>query len=242
MKGVANVRRRTWDRETYERLAIERQDRERAGLARPSSSSLQQASDDERTGEAEDPTVVKTEFGTFRRAGERADGRREPALLDGRGVELHLDAKLGKTETFEGGARRAGYHCSLCDRVYPDSSALLDHINSREHQARLGFGMRVKRSSVDDVKSKLDARRRATGEDVVAPTPHQRNAPRDSLEQRLADAEHERERERSERREKKRAKKVDITETPVGDIAPAAVDDDEVQRALGFSSFGGVAR
>jgi U4/U6.U5 tri-snRNP component SNU23 len=66
-------------------------------------------------------------------------------------------------------ASHGGYWCEACECTLKDSAAYLDHINGKRHQRKLGFSMRVEKSSVDAVrlrlaaaKSKLDAEKAAS--------------------------------------------------------------------------------
>jgi U4/U6.U5 tri-snRNP component SNU23 len=49
-----------------------------------------------------------------------------------------------------------GWHCKVCDCFLKDSHTYLDHINGRKHQRKLGFSMRVERSSKDQLLSRLE--------------------------------------------------------------------------------------
>lgn len=144
-KGVANFQRRTWDKTTYEKLALAREDQQRS-IALPPPPSFSSEIDDD----------VKTSFGTLKRASADAAGPSgsSKAYLE-ESMTLRLDGKVGKVEKFQGGARNAGYECTVCDRVFPDSNSLLDHLNGREHLSRLGYSMKVAPSSKKEVKGRL---------------------------------------------------------------------------------------
>lgn len=236
MKGVENFKRRTWNAEEYERLALEREDHERTGKKTG-------------VGKEEDTLVVETEFGSLQYAEVAAAGPAgsSKAYLDvtkARGGELDLDAKIGTLKKVEGGSRQAGYHCPVCDRVFQDSNALLDHINSREHQSRLGFSMHVATSSNQAVKSKLNEHiGRVTQEEaqqadtIIKPT--------DSLEERIRitgmELKREKEARKQERKAKKKQKRMDIDSSTQTEADPLQTDstDAEMMASLGFAGFKG---
>ena len=81
------------------------------------------------------------------------------ALLEARDASLGLERKSGK-RTFvkydsDGRKVGAGYTCTVCGCTLRDSAAYLSHLNSRSHLSRAGIKMRVKRSSVEQVKNRF---------------------------------------------------------------------------------------
>jgi U4/U6.U5 tri-snRNP component SNU23 len=231
-KGVANFKRRTWDKSEYERLAIEREDQERSGAR----TALEKPVDSE---EAEDGTAVETKFARFNYAdvdAAKPSGSSKAYLdVDRAREKLDLDKHVGKVEKVTGGALKAGFHCELCDRTFQDSLALMDHMNGREHQSRLGFSMQIAQSKKEDVLSKLHAhvRKAALGQ------AHQmKKAPEHvlTLEERIQMAEREQEREREAKRQKRKKKQNEHVEE---EEEEKPVDEEgDMATALGFSSFG----
>lgn len=128
VKGVANFKRRSWDSETYRKRALKREDEARSGT----SSSVSSA---------------------------RNNNNKRPAeFLQTRKEEIKLDAHVGRAQHVDGdslGRNQPGFYCSVCDITLKDSSAYLDHVNSEAHQSRLGFSMRVQKSSVAAVQEQL---------------------------------------------------------------------------------------
>lgn len=128
--GGRDVERRTWDREVFRKKAEERARAEK---------------------EAE---LGKNDA---RKAGQRhahIDG--DPfaptrAWLQKRPRTVDFEAKVGTTEVV-GSAQAGGYVCKVCDVTLKDSNRYLAHMNSRAHQKALGISMRVRRSTVEEVR------------------------------------------------------------------------------------------
>jgi len=224
-KGVENFKRRTWDEEEYKRLALEREDRERAGKKEAVATAQG----------AVEEFAVESDFGKFRYADAGAAGPAgsSKAYLDvekARG-ELDLDKKVGKVEKFTGGAQQAGFHCVVCDRTFQDNSALLDHLNGREHQARLGYSSYIAPSSKEQVKSRLSAHisKAATSLSMKAV----KKSEPDSLQARIRAAEEEAAAKNAEKEAKKKQKVLKDEEEDETQMDP------ELTSVLGFSSFGG---
>jgi hypothetical protein len=183
-KGVVNVQRRTWDKSKFEALAKERLASDLTGKVEilsdgrggegevelhPIRSALQSEADARALAVGE-PAVVATSLpieedksGYFTRAGIGAAGPSGSAraYLPQRNAEqLNLEARVNKrklvtdaTPTSEVG----GYYCNVCLCSLRDSNAYLDHLNGTNHQRKLGFSMRVEKSTVMSVKERLKA-------------------------------------------------------------------------------------
>ena len=231
---MENFKRRTWDQAAYERLALEREDLERAGGVAKAGK--------------KDDTAIDTGFGKlhYADAGAAGPSGSAKAFLDVEKArsELDLDSKVGKIEKVAGGARQAGYHCPTCDRVFQDSSSLLDHMNSPEHLSRLGFSSQTARSSKEQVKSRLTAHIiKATNMSVEKKTSNTSGKNHlVSLEERVKQDEKELEAQKiakAEMKKRKKKQKLETTAAQQDEEQPQSEDNPDVLAALGFGSFGG---
>ncbi|KAI0557959.1 zinc finger matrin type 2 [Gracilaria domingensis] len=73
------------------------------------------------------------------------------AWLTKREHDVDLESKVGTIEVVAS-VQKSGFYCKLCDTTMKDSNRYLQHVNSRFHQKALGMSMRVKRSTVQDIK------------------------------------------------------------------------------------------
>uniref|UniRef100_A0A0N5A4V1 U1-type domain-containing protein n=1 Tax=Parastrongyloides trichosuri TaxID=131310 RepID=A0A0N5A4V1_PARTI len=119
--------RRTWDLNEYYIKAQERKAKEQEELAIKNG-------------------LVKVE----------KDGTKKE-LIHMREEKIDLTSKIGKSEKLESatGVDGVGFFCSICDVTVKDSISYMTHINGKSHQKNLGYVMKVKKSSVNDVKARL---------------------------------------------------------------------------------------
>ncbi|CAJ0570780.1 unnamed protein product, partial [Mesorhabditis spiculigera] len=79
-------------------------------------------------------------------------------LLQARDYRVDLESKVGKSvviNTTAPNCDAGGYYCNVCDCVIKDCINFLDHINGKNHQKNMGMSMKVKRSTLDDVKARF---------------------------------------------------------------------------------------
>eukprot|EP01112_Ceratiomyxa_fruticulosa_P000290 TRINITY_DN10272_c0_g1_i1.p1 TRINITY_DN10272_c0_g1~~TRINITY_DN10272_c0_g1_i1.p1 ORF type:complete len:211 (+),score=59.31 TRINITY_DN10272_c0_g1_i1:138-770(+) len=116
------------------------------------------------------------------------------APLQAREEEVELGANLGKTQIVADKDKGAGYHCKLCDCWLKDSNTYLDHINGKKHQRAQGMSMRAERSTVDDVRARLQIKKAESTGQL-------------DYEARMTLLQAQEEKEKQEKKEKKKEKK-----------------------------------
>ena len=122
--------RREWDIEHFEKKAKERLDAERV---------LEEEREQAKTAPA--PIVQR-------------------APLQRRTEDLKLAKFVGTRQVITGAAALAGagaYFCKVCDCHLRDSANYLAHINGKKHNRMLGMSMRAERSTLGEVKARLES-------------------------------------------------------------------------------------
>lgn len=84
------------------------------------------------------------------------------APLQRRTEDLKLAKYVGARQVITGAQALSGqyagaYFCKVCDCSLRDSANYLAHINGRKHNRMLGMSMRAERSTLGEVKSRLEA-------------------------------------------------------------------------------------
>lgn len=206
--GVDNTFRRTWDKEEFEKKAAEREKEE---------------------DEAEESALDIKRRKRLERDPLHQGLIVQRANLQGRGHELQLDAKLGKSQIVSQQtplSQQAGYYCSVCDCILRDSASYLDHINGKWHNRALGMSMRVERVSVDKVRKKFEALKKAREDgssDAYAP---------DGFERAVQQQKEAEERQKQDRRDRKRRKRDDEPEEDEDEEG-----DPNMMALMGFGGF-----
>jgi U4/U6.U5 tri-snRNP component SNU23 len=258
-KQVANVSRRKWDSETYEKRAQARQAQSEAASADGGNKNrLSNSLAAEQAGDAVSREDDDRE--EFQRASQDAVGPEgsDRAFLKSRRGKVDIDTKVGTTELVSAEAAATsstaaedgigsgvvktgiGWHCKVCDCFLKDSLTYLDHINGRKHQRKLGFSMRVERTSKDSLLNKLSQlTKRKEVEEKRATEVDPADGPNYDEIVKAKDGEAQQRKE--ERAEKRRERKQRLVEKDEGEE-----DDDEspqidpgMAAMMGFSGFGG---
>jgi U4/U6.U5 tri-snRNP component SNU23 len=147
------------------------------------------------------------------------------AFLKNREKKLELDKNVNKIQivNLTGSlADQPGFYCKTCDVLLKSSEAYLDHCNGRRHQKLCGFSLRVERSSLDDVKNRL--------QQVKKPQLLDENY---DLEEKLKAAKEEKERLKAQKKEQKKKQKIEEQVHAV----PVDVEDEMKAMGFDFTSF-----
>ncbi|KAI6192408.1 Matrin-type domain-containing protein [Aphelenchoides bicaudatus] len=131
--------RRTWDTDEYKIKANERLTREREEADKKGGKGKRQKQRDD---EFKPPPPKK--------------------LLEARDDRVDLDSKINKQVVINKTSTSAdtgGFYCDICDCILKDSINYLDHINGKSHQRNMGYTMKVKRSTVDEIREKLSKKK-----------------------------------------------------------------------------------
>jgi U4/U6.U5 tri-snRNP component SNU23 len=249
-KQVANVSRRTWDAETYEKKAKARQEEaEDPETARKRKT-------DEFAAKHPDQDEEKEEF-TAAEGGAAGPEGSKRAFLKPRQAKVDIDSKVGTTEmvsaeevattsTEDGSVvvkTGVGWHCKVCDCFLKDSLTYLDHINGRKHQRKLGYTMRVERSTKDQLMDRLKrlADEKSKEEDKDDSFLEEEMDYDDIVKAKDEALQLQREEKRKKRKERKQQLAEQEPQEEEGedeDVHPAGIDP-AMAAMMGFAGFGG---
>lgn len=215
--AVDNTSRRTWDKDEFREKAKER--------------------------EAKEEEKEETALDIKKRKRIERDPLHQGLIvarsnLKQRDYQIDLQSRLGKTQVVGLNtplAQQAGYFCQVCDCILRDSQSYLDHINGKWHNRALGMTMRVEKSTVDQVRQKLQQKKEeVTAKEAEDYVP-------DGVDKRILEAEEADARAREDRKERKRDAKRrerEAQEKEEDGLLAAAADSD-MMAMMGFGGFGG---
>lgn len=219
-----NSFRREWDKEAFEKKAKERLDAE-----------LQLEEEREHKKTAPQPIVQR-------------------APLQRRTEDLKL-AKFVNTRQIVTGAQaiagtmQGAYWCAVCECSLRDSANYLLHINGRKHNRMMGMSMRAERSTLGEVRARLQTHKQEDDEKAELSTAEKAEQFLLQFDERLnAREEEERQeklRQKELRKEAKAAAKREATEAQAtGEITSgleeeAPVPEDMSMMGFDFGGFGG---
>jgi U4/U6.U5 tri-snRNP component SNU23 len=248
-KQVANVERRTWDVEAYEQKALARQQPPRDS-----------GHNEEAVNGKIPDAATKEEFQAAPKGAVGPEGSQRAFLQARKRKITEIDNRVGTSvslsvEEATGSKKEAiklsdgvkstgvGFHCTVCDCFLKDSMTYLDHINGRKHQRKLGFTMRVERSTESDVLNKLESlkRQHAKNDSTV-----QGELNFDVLVREKDEAEERRKEERQRKRKERRQLQKKIQSEPDNqyDLEEEIEEEDaqidpDMAALMGFSGFAG---
>ena len=247
-KQVANVERRTWDVETYEKKAAARKQQQQE---LSDNGNVRQKNDDGATG------AEKEEFLAAPVGAAGPEGSKRAFLQSRKGKIGDLDERVGESvmvsveHAVAVGASvdnnvvkktGVGWHCSVCDCFLKDSLTYLDHINGRKHQRKLGYSMRVERSTEADLLTKLNELKQKKYEIAKNEEISYEKLVQDKDEEELRRKE-ERQRKRKERKKLQKEKEPESAEQPHDEEGVEEEEAEGIDPAMaammGFAGFGG---
>ena len=212
VKGTSNVERRTWDKEAYRKKA------------------------EARLAAAEGEGGKKEEFFAVAPAGLKGPAGSKRAFLQARKRKIEVDKNLGKFQTINvqaTGAAAGGFYCVVCDCTLRDSVTWIDHINGKKHQKKLGFTMRVERSTVESVAARLNMHKKAK---LIPKKP---KLDLKSYDKSMQDKLKEKVAAKRKALEARRAKKKEEEEAAAKEAAASSGGVDPAMMAMmGFGGFG----
>lgn len=222
-KGVANVERRGWDKDKYEKKA---KDREEFG-------------DEFVDGEKAAGEIRNKQEFKAADAGAAGPAGSKRAWLRNREQSYGFERSAGSTRVLtepEVQKKATGWYCDVCECLLRDSASYLDHVNGKKHQRALGYSMRVERVGVDAVRERFTAttERRAAAKAEIKR--HETLDASEELEGRLEKRELDEAADKEARREAKRQRKA---EQAKADQESDPNFDADMNAMMGFGGFGG---
>ncbi|VDN25282.1 unnamed protein product [Gongylonema pulchrum] len=118
-------------------------------------------------------------------------------------------------------AETGGYYCDVCDCVVKDSINFLDHINGKNHQRNMGMSMKIKRSTLEEVRQRFEFKK--TQQEMSKKESEMRERLDDVKEEEARMADYKKTKRLEQRKKKQPEAEVQL--------------DEEVAAAMGFGGF-----
>jgi U4/U6.U5 tri-snRNP component SNU23 len=105
------------------------------------------------------------ESGFKKRISEREVPNEFVDLAKAREQALGLEGDINKIRVISAKDEASkGFRCDICGVSFNDNLSYLDHLNSFQHLKALGLNARIKRSTIEEVRARLLARKERTKE------------------------------------------------------------------------------
>lgn len=180
------------------------------------------------------------------------------APLQRRTEDLQLAKFVNSRQVISGadalsGQMAGAYYCKVCECSLRDSANYLAHINGKKHNRMLGMSMRAERSTLGEVRARLEAHKEAQDSATELTADEKAQAYLEQFDERMRQREEEARAEAAEAHRLKRQMAREAgaggsSSADAGGPSDAAGEDDESERlaaeaemaaAMGFSGFGG---
>ena len=92
-------------------------------------------------------------------------------MLLGRQENLNIEKYMGRVEKNKKNRLKEVFYCEVCKEGFKCDMAYITHLNSPQHNRKLGMSMKVKASSLQDVQAKLMALKRQKDPNFYAEEP-----------------------------------------------------------------------
>ena len=81
-------------------------------------------------------------------------------MLIGREEGIDIEKYVGRIEKNKKTKKKEVFYCEVCKEGFTVDIAYITHLNSPQHNSKLGMSMKVKASSTEDVKAYLEDMRK----------------------------------------------------------------------------------